>query len=49
MGGGTGGKERVEETTTDGEVGKSALLDIKVRAGSESERDYERKGSPLYH
>jgi len=28
---------------------KRALLSIGVRAGSGSERDDERKGSPLYH
>ena len=28
---------------------RRALLCVKVRAGSESERDDKRKGSPLYH
>lgn len=38
------------ETAADGEMGKRrALFCVKVRAGSGSERDDKRKGSPLCH
>ena len=43
------GRGALCETTTDGKPEKKrALLSIEVGAGSGSERDDERKGSPLY-